>query len=140
MGAWDSDPFGNDMACDWVYDVEKTTGLELIEKTLDNVLAVGDDYLDSFEAEQGIAAADTIARLRGHFYVRNAYTEALDKWVAKQKVEVPQELVNRAIQVVDRVMTEPSEPLELWEESGGDDWKDHLDALKERLNELPIKD
>jgi hypothetical protein len=109
MGTWANDPFGNDAACDWKYDVEKTTGLQLIEETLDAVLSSEDESLDSTDADLGIAAADTIARLRGHFYARNSYTESLDKWVEKQTCEIPQDLVDHAIRVVDRVLTEPTD-------------------------------
>jgi hypothetical protein len=134
MGTWAKDPFGNDTACDWKYDVEKSNGFQLIEKTLQKVLSIGDGYLDSSEADEAIAAADTVARLRGHFGVRNAYTESLDKWVAQQNLQIPQGLVDSAIQVVERVTTEPSELLELWQESGEfDEWKAEMDELKERL-------
>lgn len=134
MGAWDSDPFGNDTACDWKYEVEESEGLEVIEDTLDTVIATGDDYLEAPEAEEAIAAADTIARLKGRAYIKNSYTESLDAWVAKQKIEVPQELVDKALIVIDRILTEPSELLELWEETGEpSEWRKHLEDLKERL-------
>src|SRR5882762_3665152 len=123
MGAWANDPFGCDTACEWTYDLEKSTGFQLIEETFDSVLSLEDDYLDSSDAEQAIAAADTVARLRGHFYVRNAYTKSVDEWVARQKAKVPQDLVDQAALAVDRVLTEPSELLELWQESGeAEDW------------------
>jgi hypothetical protein len=139
MGTWAADPFGNDTACDWKYDVEKTTGLQLIESTLQRVLAAGDGYLDSSDADQAIAAADTIARLRGHFYVRNAYTESLDEWVEKQRVQIPQQLVDSAIAVIDRILTEPSELLDLWQETGAsEEWEGQMEDLKERLKEAPV--
>ena len=139
MGTWAPDPFGNDAACDWKYTVEESTGLEIIEETLDRVLSAGSDYLEAPDADEGIAAADTVARLRGHFYERNSYTESLDAWIARQTIEVPQEMVERAIQVVDRVLIEPSELLELWQESGSDEWEAQMEALKERLRLPPIK-
>ncbi len=86
MGAWGFDPFGNDMACDWVYDLEKTTGLPFIQETLESVIETGDDYLEAPTAEQAIAACDAIARLKGNFYERNSYTISLDAWVARQQV------------------------------------------------------
>jgi hypothetical protein len=140
MGTWSSDPFGNDAACDWKYDVEQSTGLQLIEESLDAVLSSEDESLDSTDAELGIAAAETIARLRGYFYLRDAYTESLDKWVERQTCEVPQDLVDSAIRVVDRVLTEPSDLLELWTESGDpEEWIAQMEALKERLRQPPVK-
>jgi len=137
MGAWDSDPFGNDTAGDWKYELEATQGFDFIEETLEKALSSGEDYLEAPDAEEAIAAADTIARLRGHYYTRNAYTESLDAWVAQQTDTVPQDLVELALRTLDRVQTEPSELLELWEESGGEDWKEHMQALKERLQAAP---
>jgi hypothetical protein len=138
MGAWAADPFGNDTACDWKHDVEKTTGYQFIEETLESVTTSGDDYLDSFEDQRAVAAADTVARLRGHFYVRDSFTKSLDEWVAKQTVEVPPDLVELAIAAVDRVLSGPSESLDLWEESGDfEEWKSQMEALKERLRKPP---
>jgi hypothetical protein len=144
MGTWANDPFGNDAACDWKYDVEKCndlrSGLNLIKATLEKTISAGNEYLEGPDADEGIAAADTVARLRGHFYDRNAYTKSLDEWVARQSGEIPQELVDLALRVVDRVLTPPSEALELWEETGeAEDWKMQLEELKERLHEPPVQ-
>jgi len=134
MGAWDTDPFGNDTACDWAYSLEESENLELIEETLARIEAAGDEYIEAPDAEEAIAAADTLARLKGNFYIKNNCTEAVDDWVAEQEHPVPQDLVDLAIHVIERVQNEPSELLELWEESGDfDAWKKHLDDLKKRL-------
>ena len=74
MGAWETDPFGNDTACDWQYELEETDDLSSIESTLETIQAVGSEYLDASDAEEAIAAADAIARLKGNFYVKNSYT------------------------------------------------------------------
>lgn len=134
MGAWDTDPFGNDTAGDWVFGLDDLDDLSLIESTIQKLHDVGSEYLDASDAEEAIAAADTLSRLKGHFYVRNAYTESLDKWVETHKIIPPQKLVDSAIKAIDRILTAPSELLELWEES--DDlpqWKTHLEELKKRL-------
>ena len=134
MGAWDTDPFGNDTACDWAYELDECEDLKLIEKTLEKVEAAGDAYVDASVAEEAIAAADTLARLKGRAYVHNSYTEAVDEWVAEQQLSVSLELTELALHAIDRILTEPSELLELWEESGDcEAWKKHLEDLKERL-------
>jgi len=134
MAAWDTDPFGNDTACDWAYSLDECEDLKMIVKTLERVEAVGDEYLDATEAEEAVAAADTLARLKGRAYVHNSHTEAVDEWVAQQHHSVSLELTELAIHVIDRILTEPSELLELWEESEDfDAWKKHLEDLKERL-------
>ena len=134
MGAWDCDPFGNDTACDWKYDLEGTDDLSLVAETIDKIHAAGGDYLEAPDAEEAIAAADALARLRGKFYVRNSYTESLDNWVAGHRITPPKELLDSAVRAIARILTEPSELLELWGESDKfDEWKKHLTDLQERL-------
>ena len=134
MAAWDTDPFGNDTACDWASALEESEDFDLIEETLAKIEAAGDEYIEAPEAEEAIAAADTLARLKGCAYVKNSHTEAVDEWVAEQQLTVPPDLVDLAIHAIERIQSEPSELLEQWEES--DDfkaWKKHLDDLKKRL-------
>jgi len=134
MGAWDIDIFGNDTACDWAFGLEEVDDLSLIESSIQKALDAGTEYLEAPDAEEALAAAETLARLKGRFGARNAYTEPVDKWVSEHKIVPPQGLVDSALKVIDRILTPPSEILELWEE--GEDfqkWKDHLDDLKKRL-------
>lgn len=134
MGAWNNDPFGNDTACDWKYELEETDDLSLIESTIQKVHDGGNEYLEAPDAEEAIAAADTLARLKGHFYVKNSYTESLDEWVSKHQIVPPQQLIDSAIKALERIQSDPSELLELWNES--DDfvaWNQHIEDLKDRL-------
>jgi Domain of unknown function (DUF4259) len=134
MGAWDCDPFGNDTAGDWAFDLENKSDLSFIEETLQKVLSSGNGDLEASDAEEAIAAADTLARLKGKFYVRNPYTEPVDEWVADHPLTPSRALLDTAIQAIDRVLTKPSELLEAWEESEQfDQWKKHLTDLKQRL-------
>jgi hypothetical protein len=134
MGAWDTDPFGNDTAVDWAYALEESEDFDLIEETLAKIEAAGDEYIEAPDAEEAIAAADTLARLKGKFYVKNSHTEAVDDWVAEQQLTVPPDLIELAVHAIERIQSEPSELLELWEESDDyDSWKKHLDSLKKRL-------
>jgi hypothetical protein len=134
MGAWNCDPFGNDTACDWKYDLEQTDGISFISETIEKIHAAGSDYLEAPDAEEAVAAADTLARLRGKFYVRSSYTESLDTWVANHPITPPEELLDLAVRAIDRILKEPSELLELWGESEEfGKWKKHLTDLQERL-------
>ena len=136
MGAWSSDPFGNDSACDWVYTLEETDDLSFIQSTLESVLLAGDDYLDSCEAEEAVAAADTLARLKGRFSIQNSYTESVDAWVAAHPITPPASLINTALEALERIHTDPSELLELWKDSDEFSvWMEHLNELKERLKD-----
>jgi hypothetical protein len=134
MGAWDCDPFGNDMACDWAYDLEECSDLSLIEATLKKVNDCGTEYLEAPEAEEAIAAADTLARLKGYFYEKNAYTQTVDDWVKSHTITPPPQLISSALKAIDRILTSPSELLELWQDSQDcEKWKTHLVELKNRL-------
>jgi hypothetical protein len=133
MGAWGVGTFDNDTACDWAYGLEGADDLALVRGTLNRVLAVGGDYLDSDAACEGLAACEVIARLKGKWGVRNPYTETVDKWV-KGHASLPYDgLVPLATAVIDRVLTKPSELLELWEEGDATEWKRAVQDLRARV-------
>lgn len=134
MGAWSHESFGNDTACDWVGDLQEGDDLAPVEAALDAVLDVGDDYLESPEACEAIAAAEVVARLQGHFGVRDAYSEGLDEWVGRIGIAPSPELASKARRALDRILVEPSELMELWDDS--DDaaaWRASVDELRGRI-------
>jgi len=134
MGAWDHTAFGNDDACDWGGDLRSCEDLSFVEETLDTVINAGEEYLEAPESSQAIAAAEVLARLQGHFAVRNAYTESVDEWVAAHPQTVPAALAQKAQAALDRIITRPSELLELWEESEDfESWKTTVTDLKSRI-------
>ena len=134
MGTWDTGTFDNDTAADWAWTLAEQDDLSLVEAALDAVLAAGDAYLEAPEAEEALAAAEVLARLRGRWGVRNAYTEPVDTWVEAHPLVPPAALVEKAQRAIARVRTPPSELLELWEEAGDDlaAWQAALDDLATR--------
>jgi Domain of unknown function (DUF4259) len=133
MGAWSADTFGNDTACDWSTGLEEVNDLGLVRETLEQVLSGGDDYLDSDIACKGLAACEVIARLKGNWGVRNPYTEPVDKWVEAHKIKPPDNLVQAAIVVIDRILIPPSELLDLWEEGDDTEWRNAIEELRNRV-------
>jgi hypothetical protein len=134
MGAWDHTTFGNDDACDWGGDLRSCEDTSFVEETLDTVLKSGDEFLEAPESSEAIAAAEVVARFQGHFGIRNAYTESVDKWVVAHPLTVPPGLALKAHAALDRILTRPSELLELWEESDDfESWKDTITELKGRI-------
>jgi hypothetical protein len=134
MGAWGPGIFENDTASDWAFGLEGAKDTSLIERTLAKVLAVGDQYLEAPDAEEGLAAAEAVARLTGNWGGRDAYTEPMDKWIEKVHISPGARLVQTAVAVVERVLSQPSELLELW--AGSDEfdaWKTALGDLRSRL-------
>jgi len=134
MGAWSHEAFGNDDAGDWIAQLEERKDLGLVESTLDAVLAIGDDYLEAPEASEAIAAAEVVARLRGRPGSADAAAEAVDAWVERVKLQVPPALTAKARRALDRILTEPSELMELWDESeDAAAWRASVEDLKARL-------
>jgi hypothetical protein len=134
MGAWDHTTFGNDDACDWGGDLRSSEDLSFVDETLDAVVDTGSEYLEAPESSQAIAAAEVIARLQGRFGIRNAHTESVDEWVAAHPQVVSAALVRKAHAALDRILTQPSELLELWQESDDfESWKATITELKSRI-------
>ncbi len=133
MGAWDADSFGNDTACDWSYGLEEAKDLSYVEKTLDAVLRFGKKSVPADEAECAVAAAEVIARLKGNWGIENSYSETTDNWVRSHQQMPAPELVAKAVAALERIVVEPSELLELWEEGEDGGWLDSVSELKARV-------
>lgn len=134
MGAWSHESFGNDDACDWAAQLEEHKDFGLVESTLDALLSVGDEYLEAPEASEAIAAAEVVARSQGNFGAQNDASENIDVWVARVKLRPSAALIDKARRALDRILTEPSELLELWEESEESEaWQDAVSELKTRV-------
>jgi hypothetical protein len=134
MGAWGVDVFDNDAACDYAAEVAETSNLARIEGTISAILKSGPKYLEAPDGEEGLAAADIVARLLGRFQPRNSYTESIDNWCERVKLTPSPELIANARKTVQRIQTEPSELLELWAESGEfEQWKSVVEGLLGRL-------
>ena len=134
MGTWGAGTVDNDTAVDWMYGLGEVPDLSLIQGTLDRALAGGDDYLDAADAEEGIAAAEAVARLLGNFGLRNDYTRPMDDWVSWMPERPSPELLTKARRLVTRVQQKPSELLDAWAKSGAiEAWSRSLADLMIRL-------
>ena len=117
MGAWGTGTFENDTACDWAGDLEAAADLSPVVETLTRAIEVGDEYLDADVGSEALAACEVVARLKGNWGARDAYTETLDAWVREHATPPSKELISQALAAIDRVLKAPSELLELWDES-----------------------
>jgi hypothetical protein len=133
MGTWGTGTLENDTAVDWMYGLGEVPDLSLIEGTLDRALAVGDAWLDAADAEEGIAAAEAVARLLGNFGVRNDYTRTMDEWVSWMTEKPSLELLIKARRIVARVQEKPSELLDSWTKS------DQVEAWSRTLTDLRVR-
>ena len=134
MGAWDVGTFDNDTACDWAGDLEESRDLSVVRAAIEAATAVGDDYLDADVGCVALAACEVVARLKGNWGPRNSYTERVDAWVTAHPVKPTADVVTLALAAIDRVLTPPSELLELWDEGGRNDpWHAAVDDLRARV-------
>ena len=133
MGTWGPGTVENDTAVDWIYGLGEVADLSLIEGTLNRALACGDDVLEAADAEEGLAAAEAVARLLGNFGVRNDYTRPMDDWVSWMPEKPSLELLLKARRIVTRVQEAPSELLDLWGKS------DRAEAWSRTLRDLMIR-
>ncbi|MFF9500698.1 DUF4259 domain-containing protein [Streptomyces sp. NPDC014656] len=128
MGTWDIGPFDNDAAADFSYTVDEAGAgkkADVLRAAFREVTGTGDDYLDADLSIEAVAAAALVAaQCPGGEPVTTSYgpKEPLG--------ELPVELRAEAVAALDRVLAEPSELLELWEESGGEEWKAGVRKLR----------
>jgi Domain of unknown function (DUF4259) len=135
MGAWGKGIFENDTACDFAEAVAGGGGVSTVEHALDRILSRGFDYLEASDAAEGLAAAEIVARLNGRPGDKTPYTARVDHWIeGSQTSAVGPAIIEKARRATARVLSEPSELLELWMASDDfDGWKRSLHALLDRL-------
>ncbi|MGW6571140.1 DUF4259 domain-containing protein [Streptomyces sp. NPDC054945] len=114
MGTWDVGPFDNDTAADFSGDLDEAPEGEresLIRNALVRTIDTR-DYLDQDIAVEAVAAAALVsAQCPGGEPVTTAYGPDLPI------PQLPADLRELAVQAIDRVLTEPSELMELWGET-----------------------
>ncbi|OSC63616.1 hypothetical protein B5181_21940 [Streptomyces sp. 4F] len=133
MGTWDVGPFDNDTAADLCDALDEATATErenIIRDTLTRAIDTA-DYLEAPESEEAVAAAALIA-------VQCPGGEPPDP------VDGPEEalpdlthLRDLAFQALDRVLSEPSELMDLWAESDGGPWRTTINRLQTTLLPRP---
>ena len=134
MGAWAEDTFGNDLACDWIYDFARNPSLGAVQEAIESVVDTK-DHVDSDEACICLAACEVLARLDGNWGMKNSYTEELDEWIEANPTSISSDLRESAKAAIDRILAPDSELLQLWDEGGrNEEWHDAVEDLRRRLN------
>ena len=135
MGTWGTGAFENDTAADWAFEMEAAEDLSPVLRAIVDVLQVGDDYLDVDDACCALAACEVVARLKGNWGDRDAYSEPVDQWVEAHPETPRPDLVEGALRAIDRIVKPPSELLELWQEVGAEEWISSVEELRKRVAE-----
>jgi hypothetical protein len=134
MGTWGIGVFENDTACDFAANVADGGGVQALVQALDRVLVPASDYLRAQDADRGLAAAEIVARLKGIRGQRTAYTAEIDAWIERSSAPISEELLDKARRAIARILTKPSELVDLWMDSGDfEDWKRDVEEVSKRL-------
>ena len=134
MGAWGLGVFENDDASDWVYELEQSSDLAVVEQALSDVAGTsGDDEPDAPDSAAALAAAEVVALLRGR--PGDGVPDDVTKWVATVRPKAEPDLAGLAAAAVRRVLA-GSELKDLWDEAGteqSEEWEAQLEDLLTRL-------
>lgn len=135
MGTWGPQIFDNDAACDLAGGIAHTeAGSGEAEELILGALKPFDAAAEGWLVDEALAAADIVARLRGHFGQRDGYTGSIDRWVRKQRVAVTPEMVSAAQAAVANVLQHAEVFAARWTHPEvASEWLDYVRALQARL-------
>lgn len=133
MGTWDVGPFDNDTAADWCGDLDDASPDARQGLVRDTLARAADTtgYLEADVADEAIAAAALVAAQSP------GGEPAHPHYGPDEPVPDLTGLRALALQALDRVMTEPSELLELWDEPVAGPWQTTINRLRSTLTPQP---
>ncbi|MYR84620.1 DUF4259 domain-containing protein [Streptomyces sp. SID685] len=129
MGTWDVGAFDNDTAADFGGDLDEVAAGEregIVRSALTRVIGTA-AYPEAPESEVAVAAAVLVA-------AQCPGGEPADPiYGPKEPLPDLAGLRDLALQALDRIMTEPSELMDLWDESDGGPWLENIRRLQNVL-------
>lgn len=142
MGAWGAGSFENDIASEWAADLADGGDVEMVRDTLTTAAACPrDEYLESDEGAEALAAAEVVAAAAGRpvkaVAMGSSGPHAL-AWGRAHAAAGKPELVELALAALERVEGPESELFELWSAddsrgAGSREWFAELEDLRNRL-------
>lgn len=130
MGAWGHRSFENDAAADWVAELEESADLSAVDAALGVVVGADDEYLESPDCCNALAAAEVVAALLGH--PAADLPAAVSSW-GKGKPHPAPAMVQKTKSAIDFILAN-SELRDLWAESDDfDHWVTSVNELRVRL-------
>ena len=129
MGAWSGEPFGNDTAGDWVYELDEADDWQYVREALD--AAVASAQVDADTADCAIAAAEVVARGLGR---EGAHADTIRHFVGRAGLP-DDELVALALAALSAADSPGSELAELWEDADPQEWREANAALRSVLEQ-----
>lgn len=131
MGAWSGEPFGNDEAADFAYQLDETRRWTAVKSALRDALR-SKAPLDADTAVIAIAAAEVVAHGLGRPTQSDVYTESVESFVSRAR-RPSARLARDAARAVDAAASPNSELAELWEEEDAPEWREAVTRLKSAL-------
>jgi len=144
MGAWGAGSFDNDVASDWAADLADGGDLAMVRDTLATAARCpADEYLESDEGAEALAAAEVVAAAAGRAIkavpMGTSGPHAL-AWAGAHPGAGHVDLVELALEALDRVEGAESELAELWAQetaagagAGSQEWFSEVEDLRNRL-------
>src|SRR5688572_21746098 len=84
MGTWSGEPFGNDVAADFAWELDEQKRWNVVKDALREALA-SREPLDADTASIAIAAAEVVAHGIGRPTQSDAYTESVESFVRRAR-------------------------------------------------------
>jgi len=112
MGTWGNSPFDNDVALDWVGDLERIGDTTFLRQSLEIKRLGG--YFDSDDGCMALAAGEVVAALLGR--PGSGLPYEVRTWVRANPDIDADSLVAPALRAIEEVLSSGSELRELWED------------------------
>ena len=132
MGTWSGEPFGNDEAADWAWELDGADDWDIVRTALRDVIDGDHDAPDADAATLAIAAAEVVAHHRGRPTQSDSYTESVSSVVSRVS-EPPADMVAVALTALDIATAPGGELAELWSDDD-EEWRGATDRLREALS------
>ncbi|AZS42556.1 hypothetical protein BWL13_00090 [Microbacterium oleivorans] len=130
MGAWSEEPFGNDTAADWAWELDEADSWAFVTDVLQSYAAGGEEDQDVDAI--AVAAAAVVAHGAGLALSDQEDTESVEGFLARVGAP-PASVVALARAALDKVGGD-SELAELWAESDEiDEWRATLTRVRDAL-------
>ncbi|CAH0525187.1 hypothetical protein CTH30272_00593 [Allocatenococcus thiocycli] len=137
MGAWSEDNFGNDSASNWIWELEKSKGVNTLLSPIQSVVNEN-EYLEVDICSEALAASEVIAAAitNDHILLPDEARNWLNRkqgWLIGRKPQITAEHAKQALRAVQKILSS-SELQELWEEDGvNEKWREIQSNLIAKL-------
>lgn len=132
MGAWSVEPFGNDVAADWAWELEDESDWGVVDDALADALEDIED-VERDTAIIAVAAAEVVAHGLGHATQRDAYTEEVEAFIVRAG-RPTLDTVALAIAALTAACGEGSELATEWAGAGDPGWCEAIEDLRSALS------